>query len=757
MTVTTSTNKRTFTGDGSTTAFAYNFKILATTDLKVYTRLIASPYTETLQTETTHYSVSGAGDAGGGTVTMVSAPADTLQLIILRVVPQTQLTDYTANDAFPAETHEEALDRLAMIVQDQQETLDRSLKVSKTVTDLTTPEFKDPAAARAGKFLAFDDDGDELTVTDGPLADTSITSVADAHVLLYDGTDARWENKAVSGDIAITAAGVTSIASGVIVNADVNASAAIADSKLATISTADKVSGAAIQVDGATDGTAITVADATKLLVDDGGTTKYVNASQLNSYVSASVAADDIGTGDAAASFQTSSGAVVVDSQASTTTIDGHTGVTVQSTNSGDITLDSVADINLDAAGNDITLKAGGTHFGSLTNSSSDLVIESKVSDKDILLKGLDDASVITALTLDMSAAGEATFNAGVKIADDMKLSFGAGPDLTIEYDEDGTDTTRVVAANGLSLAPHGTSSGNTTELRFMELAAGGNNYVGFKAPDACSDSVYTLPSALPDSSKVLTSDDAGSLTWETAASGGASLSNDANNRVTTADGSGGINGEAKLLFDPPTLTIGNATAEDTKIVFDGNAQDFHIGLDDSEDSLTIGLGTALGTTAHIVIDETGAVTKPLQPAFHVEATTNENCTGGGTTVSPVAFSTERWDVNSDFSSNTFTAPVTGKYLLYTQISMGGVTTSMTTGQISIVTSNRTHKRWFHPSNMEAQSGANGMTINLNVVTDMDASDTATVTLTLSNGTDAADIFANIGDAYSYFGGMLLA
>ena len=49
------------------------------------------------------------------------------------------------------------------------------------------------------------------------------------------------------------------------------------------------------------------------------------------------------------------------------------------------------------------------------------------------------------------------------------------------------------------------------------------------------------------------------------------------------------------------------------------------------------------------------------------------------------------------------------------------------------------------------------MTINLNVVTDMDASDTATVTLTLSNGTDAADIFANIGDAYSYFGGMLLA
>ena len=186
MTVTTTTATKAFTGDGSTTDFAYNFKILASSDLTVYLRLIASPYTETLQTETTHYSVAGVGDAGGGTVTMVTAPPTTDQLILLRAVPQTQLTDYTANDAFPAETHEEALDRLAMIVQDQQETLDRTLKVSKTVTDLTTPEFSDPAAARADKFLAFDGDGDELTVTDGPLADTSITSVADANVLIYD-------------------------------------------------------------------------------------------------------------------------------------------------------------------------------------------------------------------------------------------------------------------------------------------------------------------------------------------------------------------------------------------------------------------------------------------------------------------------------------------------------------------------------------------------------------------------------------------
>ena len=58
-------------------------------------------------------------------------------------------------------------------------------------------------------------------------------------------------------------------------------------------------------------------------------------------------------------------------------------------------------------------------------------------------------------------------------------------------------------------------------------------------------------------------------------------------------------------LIDKNT-TVGTAAAEDTKIVFDGNAQDFHIGLDDSADSLIIGKGSALGTTSNIVIDENG-------------------------------------------------------------------------------------------------------------------------------------------------------
>jgi len=88
-------------------------------------------------------------------------------------------------------------------------------------------------------------------------------------------------------------------------------------------------------------------------------------------------------------------------------------------TNDGtDITLDSSGDIILDAAGNDIFFKAGGTTIGEFTNSSSDLVIKSSVSDKDMLFKGNDGGAAVTALTLDMSDAGAATLTDKITVGD---------------------------------------------------------------------------------------------------------------------------------------------------------------------------------------------------------------------------------------------------------------------------------------------------------------------------------------------------
>ena len=77
-----------------------------------------------------------------------------------------------------------------------------------------------------------------------------------------------------------------------------------------------------------------------------------------------------------------------------------------------------------------------------------------------------------------------------------------------------------------------------------------------------------------------------------------------ASNIAITTTGAANFNGGVTMGGTTPTLTIGDAGAEDTKVVFDGNAQDFYIGLDDSADDLIIGLGSAVGTTPIISVDE---------------------------------------------------------------------------------------------------------------------------------------------------------
>ncbi len=67
--------------------------------------------------------------------------------------------------------------------------------------------------------------------------------------------------------------------------------------------------------------------------------------------------------------------------------------------------------------------------------------------------------------------------------------------------------------------------------------------------------------------------------------------------------------GTIQIDGSTPKLTIGNATAEDATILFDGNAQDFYIALDDSADDLLIGKGSTVGTTPIISMDEDRVIT----------------------------------------------------------------------------------------------------------------------------------------------------
>ena len=163
MTVSTTIIKNSHNGNGSTTNFAYQFKILQDSDLTVIIR--SSTGTETTKSLSTHYTVAGAGDASGGSITFTSGntPASGETVVIRRNVPQTQAIDYIANDPFPAETHEEGLDRATMVAQQVSEEADRSIKLSRTNT-MTSTEFTVGATDRANKILAFDTTG-ELAVT----------------------------------------------------------------------------------------------------------------------------------------------------------------------------------------------------------------------------------------------------------------------------------------------------------------------------------------------------------------------------------------------------------------------------------------------------------------------------------------------------------------------------------------------------------------------------------------------------------------
>ena len=227
--------------------------------------------------------------------------------------------------------------------------------------------------------IAIDLDSETLTIAGGEGIDTSATG----NTITIAGEDASTSNKGVasfaSADFDVSS-GAVSIKSGGVSNDQLAGS--IADSKLSTITTADKVSAAAVQIDGATDGTSITVADSDKLLIDDGGTTKYINASQLNSYISAealAMAADNLSAGDAAVTLTTTSGNITIDAQANNSDIifkgtdatADTTFLTISGADAGAATFNSdvkSASGNFVTTGSDIALKhSSGENFFTAT------------------------------------------------------------------------------------------------------------------------------------------------------------------------------------------------------------------------------------------------------------------------------------------------------------------------------------------------------------------------------------------------------
>jgi len=332
-----------------------------------------------------------------------------------------------------------------------------------------------------------------------------------------------------------------------------------------------------------------------------------------------------------------------------------------------------------------------------------------------------------------------------------------------------GSDEDILVSVDGVVQEPsvaYAVSSGTTLTFTAAPSSNSGNNIFVYYLFRTVATVDHPSTSALTATSGTFSGNTtvAGTL----GVTGAATLSADASvgdDLSLVSDGSivnFGVNSEISLTHvhnsgltlassvGATTFKIGRAGATDAKILFDGNAQDYHIGVDDTNDSLVIGLGNTLGTTDSMRFDANGIITKPLQPAFLVKtADAQNNLALNQNTV--IAFGTEIFDNNADFSSNVFTAPVTGKYQLNFHVRIDNLDTVTQYTIILLVTSNR-NLQFIHGHSGYA-ADVNYMSFQGSHLVDMDANDTAGVQASLpSLGTAQADVSVE-----THFSGYLVA
>lgn len=190
MTVSSTVSRNDYLGNGVTKVFAYSFKILAASDLRVV--LTDTDGVETVQTLNADYTVSGVLADAGGSVTFTIAPSGngldgtSTQVTIRRVVPLTQGTDLRNQGVFAAEVVERALDRLTMIAQQLDEVSDRTLTLSESSSGVSAVL----PAPEAGMLLGWNDAEDALenVSVDDLVLDTALGSwIAD----VFSGTGAQ--------------------------------------------------------------------------------------------------------------------------------------------------------------------------------------------------------------------------------------------------------------------------------------------------------------------------------------------------------------------------------------------------------------------------------------------------------------------------------------------------------------------------------------------------------------------------------------
>lgn len=227
MTVETTTNRVSYTGSGTTGPFSVPFYFLEDDDLTVIKTAIADGTEETLAL-TTDYTVSGAADPDGGSVTLVASLSSSYKLVIIRDPDRLQSAAYPRNDPFPAATHERAMDKLTMLVQRLRDLIDRSFRLSDGDTSGISLILSNLGA---GKLIAVNAAGDGIESI--AAADVDVATVSAFIQTLLDDADADAARTTLGLAIGTD---VQAYDATILVDADIGASVQGYDADIPTVS-----------------------------------------------------------------------------------------------------------------------------------------------------------------------------------------------------------------------------------------------------------------------------------------------------------------------------------------------------------------------------------------------------------------------------------------------------------------------------------------------------------------------------------------
>ena len=240
-------------------------------------------------------------------------------------------------------------------------------------------------------------------------------------------------------------------------------------------------------------------------------------------------------------------------------------------------------------------------------------------------------------------------------------------------------------------------------------------------------------------------------------------INNNADNRVITGSGTANtLNGESGLLFDgtklgigvTPTLALDISSTDPRIYMIDTTSAGSTYKTKFGQYNDTFLISTNDGANDAIKIYANGEVIKPLQPTFIVKASSQLNVTGNGTSYN-VIFDSEIKDVGNNFSGTTFTAPITGSYILTCHVDFNGGNNNVTDTYLQFESSNRDFKVYTIKGGAGGGTGTQagilygtgdgqGMGLSGSCIADMDANDTVYLRLTVNGaGSDQCDIKAN--------------